>query len=78
MGLLVVFPGLCALGLGVLAGIGLSIHAIRTALQNPRSAMVWLILGLMLGSLYAIANGPASLDTPLPPLSFATFSSRRF
>jgi len=73
-----VFPGLCALGLGVLAGIGVSIHAIRTALQNHRSPMVWLILGLMFGSLYAIANGPASLDTPLPPLSFATFQLPAF
>ena len=70
---LAVLPGLCTLGFGVLAGIALSIRAIRTALQNHRSVMVWLILGLMLGSLYAIANGPASLDTPLPPLSFATF-----
>ena len=69
-----VLPGLCALGFGVLAGVGFSIHAIRSALQNHRSQMVWLILGLMLGSLYAIANGPASLDTPLPPLSFATFN----
>ena len=68
-----VLPGLCTLGFGVLAGVALSIRAIRTALQNHRSAMVWLILGLMLGSLYAIANGPASLDTPLPPLSLATF-----
>lgn len=68
-----VLPGLCALGLGVLVGVGCSIHAIRTALQNHRSAMVWLILGLMLGSLYAIANGPASLDAPLPPLSLSTF-----
>ena len=75
---LAVFPGLCALGLGVLAGIGLSIHAIRTALQNHRSPMVWLILGLMLGSLYAIANGPASLDTPLPPLSLGTFRPAAF
>ena len=70
---LVVIPGLCTLGLGVLTGIGLSIRAIRTALQNHRSAMVWLVLGLMLGSLYAIANGPASLDTPLPPLSFTNY-----
>lgn len=70
---LVVIPGLCTLGFGVLTGIGLSIRAIRTALQNHRSAMVWLVLGLMLGSLYAIANGPASLDTPLPPLSFTNF-----
>lgn len=70
---LAVFPGLCALGLGVLVGVGVSIHAIRAALQEHRSAMVWFILGLMLGSLYAIANGPASLDTPLPPLSPAAF-----
>lgn len=57
---LAVLPGLCARGFGVLVGVGCSIHAIRTALQNHRSAMVWLILGLMLGSLYAIANGPAA------------------
>lgn len=68
-----VVPGLCALGFGVIAGIGLSIHAIRTALRKYRGQMVWLILGLMLGSLYAIANGPASLDTPLPPLDAAHF-----
>lgn len=67
-----VLPGLCALGLGVLAGVGFSISAIRAALQDHRSAMVWLILGLMVGSLYAIANGPASLDVPLPPLSLET------
>lgn len=79
MGLqLAVLPGLCALGLGVLAGIGFSIHAIRAALQDHRSAMVWLILGLMLGSLYAIAHGPASLDTPLPPLSLANFQLPAF
>lgn len=75
---LAVFPGLCALGFGVIAGVGVSIHAIRTALLNHRGPMVWLILGLMLGSLYAIANGPASLDTPLPPLSFATFQPIAF
>ena len=68
-----VVPGLCALGFGILFGIGVSIHSIRTALQRHRSAMVWLILGLMLGSLYAIVNGPASLDVPQPALSLATF-----
>lgn len=75
---LAVFPGLCALGLGVLMGIAVSIHAIRAALQRSRSAMVWLILGLMLGSLYAIVNGPASLDTPLPALRLATFQLPTF
>lgn len=68
-----VLPGLCTPGFGVLAGVAISISAIRAALQKYRSQMVWLILGLMLGSLYAIANGPASLATPRPALSMATF-----
>ena len=66
-----VVPGLCALGFGILAGVGLSIHAIRTALRKYRGQTVWLILGLMLGSLYAIAGGPASLDPPMPPMDAA-------
>ena len=73
-----VLPGLFALGFGILAGIGLSIHAIRTALHKYRSQMVWLILGLMLGSLYAIANGPASLSAPMPPLSLMNFDAPAF
>ena len=68
-----VFPGLCALGLGIIAGVGLSIHAIRAALRKYRSQMVWMILGLMAGSLYAIVMGPAGLDAPQPPVSFETF-----
>ena len=70
---LAVFPGLCALGFGVLTGVAFSIQAIRAALQKHRGPMVWLILGLMIGSLYAIANGPASLSNPQLPLSLATF-----
>ena len=73
-----VLPGLFALGFGVLAGAALTIHAIRTALHKYRSQMVWLILGLMLGSLYAIANGPASLSVPMPPLSLTTFDVSAF
>ena len=73
-----VVPGLCALGFGIIAGVGLSIHGIRTALRKYRAQTVWLILGLMLGSLYAIANGPASLDVPLPPMTAATFQFPAF
>ena len=70
MGLqLAVLPGLCTPGFGVLAGVAISISAIRAALQKYRSQMIW----LMLGSLYAIANGPASLAAPRPALSMATF-----
>ena len=69
-----VLPGLCALAFGFAAGVGLSIRAIRAALKKYRSQMVWLILGLMAGSLYAIAMGPAGLDTPLPPVGVQNFS----
>ena len=73
-----VLPGLFALGFGVLAGVAISIHGIRTALRKYRSQMVWLILGLMLSSLYAIANGPASLTVPLPPMNLTTFQFPAF
>lgn len=73
-----VLPGLFALGFGALAGVALSIRGIRTALRKYRSQTVWLILGLMLGSLYAIENGPASLDVPLLPLTPATFDIPAF
>ena len=59
-------------GAVAIAGVGLSIHAIRAALRKYRSQMVWLILGLMAGSLYAIVMGPAGLDAPQPPVSFET------
>ena len=70
-----VLPGLFTLGFGVLAGVALSIHAIRTALHKYRSEMVWLILGLMLGSLYAIVYGAVNLTVPLPPMSLVTFDA---
>ena len=60
-------------GAVAIAGVGLSIHAIRAALRKYRSQMVWLIPGLMAGSLYAIVMGPAGLDAPQPPVSFETF-----
>ena len=73
-----VLPGLLALGFGVIAGAALSVKAIRAALRKHRAAMIWFILGLMLGSLYAIVMGPASLQTPQPPLDAASFRPPAF
>ncbi|MDD3230834.1 MAG: DUF368 domain-containing protein [Oscillospiraceae bacterium] len=66
-------PGLFALGLGVLFGIGVSIHFIRSALRKHRSKMVYLILGLMVGSLFAIVMGPTTMSEPMPAVSISTF-----
>lgn len=67
-------PGVLALGIGVLAGIFLTAGLIRRALARCRGKMLWLILGLMLGSLYAIAQGPATLPAPQPALTLATLN----
>ena len=67
------FPVLCIFGFGVLAGIVGIIKLVKNALDNHRSAMVYFILGLMIGSLYAIAQGPTTLKVPQPALTWETF-----
>lgn len=68
-----VIPGLIALGFGIIFGLLISIRVIRSALKNYYNEMIYLILGLMVGSLYAIAMGPTTLKNPLPPLSLGNF-----
>ena len=58
----------------MVTGVISIIKIIRKALEKHRAATVYLIIGLMLGSLYAIVLGPTTLDTPQPALSFHTFS----
>lgn len=67
-------PIVIAFGLGVVTGVISIIKIIRKALEKHRAATVYLIIGLMLGSLYAIVMGPTTLDTPQSALSFPTFS----
>lgn len=67
-------PALIIFGLGVITGVVLVTRLLKLTLEKHRSAMIYLILGLMLGSLYAIIMGPTTLSTPVDPLSFATFS----
>ena len=68
------FPILVIFGLGVLTGIAVVIKGIKTALSKYRSQTVYLILGLMLGSLYAIVMGPTTLEVYHEPMTFKTFS----
>lgn len=68
------FPALLCFGLGVLLGIALVIKLIKIALEKHRSATVYLILGLMIGSLYAIVMGPTTLEVPKDAMSFETFN----
>ena len=67
-------PVLIIFGLGILAGIALVIKLIRIALEKYRSQTIYCILGLMIGSIYAIVMGPTTLAEPQAAISFSSFS----
>lgn len=67
-------PLLIFFGVGILLGIALIIRLVKKSLEKFRSQTVYAILGLMIGSLYAVVKGPESLDPPQPAMSFDTFS----
>lgn len=75
---LAVLPGVAVLILGVLCGAAVAVRFLREALKHHRSAVVYLILGLMLGSLYAIIMGPTTLAAGEPPLTLESFSPLAF
>ncbi|RKI42940.1 DUF368 domain-containing protein [bacterium D16-51] len=67
------FWALVLFGLGMIAGILTIIKLVRAGLEKHRGMMVYLILGLMLGALYAIVMGPTTLDVPKPAMTVKTF-----
>lgn len=71
-------PILIVFGLGILTGIFTSVKLLRTGLEKFRPQMVFLILGLVIGSMYAIVIGPATLEAPQPVMTFATFKAGYF
>lgn len=66
-------PVLFVFGMGILTGIALIIKIVKRALEKYRSQTIYLILGLMLGSIYAIVMGATTLKVPKAPLSLGTF-----
>ena len=68
------FFGLVIFGLGVIAGILSIIKALKKALDKYRPQTIYLIIGLMIGSLYAIVMGPTTLDNPVDAININNFS----
>lgn len=66
-------PNLTFFGCGVLAGAATVVKAIRYCLEKYRPQTIYMILGMMAGSLYAIGMGPATLEMPEPPLGISNF-----
>lgn len=64
---------LAAVGAGVLAGFAVAPHLIRGWMRRAPSAVTYAVLGMMLGSLYAIVVGPTTLKVPQPAMTLPDF-----
>ena len=71
-------PGLTFFGFGVLAGAVSVVRGIKICLVKFRPQMVYTILGMMIGSFYAIVQGPTTLDVPKAAMSLGTFRITAF
>lgn len=67
-------PCLIFFGCGVLAGAVTVVKIIKICLEKFRTQTVYMILGMMLGSFYAIVMGPTTLEVPQKALSLGEFS----
>ncbi len=61
-------------GCGVLVGAFSIVKVIRKALELFRAQTIYLIIGLMAGSIYAVVMGPTTLETPQPAMTFREFN----
>lgn len=66
-------PVVGVFGLGIVTGIICTIRLIKKALEKYHSETIFLIIGLMIGSLYAIIMGPTTLENVQEPMGFETF-----
>lgn len=67
-------PILIVFGLGVVTGIVTFVRLIKKCLSNYRAQTIYTIIGMMIGSLYSIVNGPTTLSEPQEAMTFSTFS----
>ena len=66
-------PLLMFFGFGVLTGAVTVVRGIQVCLEKFRTQSVDAILGMMIGSFYAIMQGPATLKVPQPVMGFGNF-----
>lgn len=67
-------PAIIIFGLGIVAGVATVIKVIQKCLEKFRPQTIYLIIGLMIGSIYSIIVGPTTLEVPKAAMTFSTFS----
>lgn len=60
-------------GVGVITGIAVSFRGLNRLLTDHRRQVIYIVIGLMLGSLYAVVMGPTTLAEAQPAVSADTF-----
>lgn len=66
-------PCLMLFGFGVLTGAVTVVKGIKVCLEKFRPQAVYAIVGMMLGSFYAIIQGPTTLDVPKEAMRLSSF-----
>lgn len=66
-------PCLMFFGFGVLTGAVTVVKGIKVCLEKFRPQTVYMILGMMLGSFYAIVQGPTTLEIPKAAMNIENF-----
>ena len=69
-----VLPMIIVFGVGIICGALVSVKGIQKSLEKYRGQMVMLILGMLIGSLYAIVSGPVTVDKANAILNKDNFS----
>lgn len=69
---------LAALALGIAAGLAVFPHVLRRLMEKHAGAVTYAVLGMMVGSLYAIAVGPTTLKVPQHAMTIADFDALWF
>ena len=72
------FWALLVFGLGVIAGIFTFARIAKLCLKKFRSQTVYCIIGLMIGSIYAIVLGPTTLEVAQPAVNASNFQAGWF
>lgn len=67
-------PVICIFMLGVLVGVFSTINLIKYLLKKYRGQVIYLIIGLMIGSIYAVFQGPTTLKIPQEAMNLGNFS----
>lgn len=67
-------PGVTIFGCGILIGVLVTVRGVRSLLRKFRPQTIYCIIGLMIGSIYAVIMGPLSLEIPQAPMSISSFN----